>query len=390
MVDGRTDSPERDKEGFIYLRLTGDRFDLPGMPADSIAEVQRVSELIYEVARGVWISENPGRTRVPSAFVKALNLRLVSIEEGSAIPVLQLPRPTREDEEFLPVFASAREIILDTFLSVTDDRRLPDTFPRSALSALRRVGKTLTAVDTMTLGNPRTTYEDAGDPRRVVVAPETLDIIADIDAALASEPGPEDLEGVVTEFDGYRGRFELRDLRGAVHICKLASFEREVSEAIKSALAPDGITAPDVVISGIGLRDARDRVNELWDVHAVRVVRPYREKALMHKLSELKDLRHGWWGGGSEAPDREAMQRLESAIPALGRLEVALAIGANADGAVILEWARGQVAYTAHLEPGNHLFLCSDDTETDELHERQMDYSQDRLVRFVESGQIDD
>ncbi|PFG33646.1 hypothetical protein [Sanguibacter antarcticus] len=389
MADGGTEHADQPDESFIYLRLAGDRFDAPGMPANSIIEVQRLSELIYDVARGVWLEQNPGRSRVPSAFVAALDLRLVSIGEGSALPVLRLPRPTAEDEEFLPVFDTAREVILDTFASVSDDRRLPDYFPRAALPALRRVGKTLADSDSMTLGNPRRALPDAQEPRRVEVGVETVEILECIDAALAAQPGPAELEGVVTEFDGYRGRFELRDLHGVIHVCKLASFEREVSEAVKAALAPDGVTAPDVVVSGIGVRDIRDRLNDLWDVHDVRVIRTYREKALMQKLSVVKGLRHGWWGGSSEAPDRDAVRSLEAALPRLGLLDVALAIGANAEGSVVLEWTRGTTAYTAHLEPGGNLFLCSDNTDTDELDERQLDYSEARLVRFVESGRID-
>src|SRR5690242_19387562 len=90
-ADGDTAvAPVEGADGFIYFRMTGARFEAPGMPADSVVEVQRFSELVYEVARHVWLERNQGRARVPSDMVRAFDLRLVSVEDGSARPVLRM------------------------------------------------------------------------------------------------------------------------------------------------------------------------------------------------------------------------------------------------------------------------------------------------------------
>jgi hypothetical protein len=159
---------------------------------------------------------------------------------------------------------------------------------------------------------------------------------------------------------------------------------------VKSALAPDGVTAPDVRISGMGVVDRRGRIGDLWDVLEVEILRSAEEKMLVTRLSAIAELPAGWWGPGSEAPDREALRSVEAALPELARSGVVIAIAANSAGAVVLEWRRGDVEYTAQVEPGAALFLCADNTVTDELTERQGAYDARRLVHFVETGEIDD
>lgn len=384
-----------EEDGFIYFRLTGDRFDAVGMPAESAVEVQRVSELVYEVARAIWLERNPGRRRVPTEFVKALDLRLVSIGEGSAMPQLRMMAPPPlgpTDEDYRPIFAATRHRIVETIHSLETDRELPSQFPRSALPALKRVGRSLRADEKLALGEPRALADRAQRvPVEATLDATTRDVLKQIDAALANQPSPEALEGVVTEFDGVQQTFRLRDGDGRFHVCRLAYHEPDVAGIVKSALAADGVTAPDVRVEGIGLRDVNDRVDELWDVAEVSVVRTYSEKALMKKLSALRELSDGWWGPGSEKPDLEALHEIELAMPTLARLDAHLAVGANADGAVVLEWARGTVAYTAHLEPGHRIFLCAEDVEDDaeEPWEYEGDYSTHTLVRFIETGNID-
>ena len=383
---------ERD-DGFIYFRMTGERFNAPGMPAASVVEVQRLSELVYQVARSVWLERNQDRSRVPSAMVAAFDLRLVSVDEGSAMPVLRLATPPPlgyEDEDFRPVFERARSIVVDTVVGVADDRIVPDDFPRAALPWLKRLGKTIEGGEAIELAEPRpASARGALPPRLATLTQQVHETIEAIDAALDSEPAPLKIEGVITEFDGARGTFEIRDTFNETRVCRLAYNEREVAERVKSALAADGVTAPDVRISGIGVVDRRGRIGNLWDIDELVVIRPSEEKLLMTMVAAVAELQAGWWGPGSTAPDRDALQNVEALLPELARLNVLIAIAANGSGAVVLEWTRGPVEYTAQLEAHSAMFLCADNTETDEIEERQVSYDPRRLLRFVESGEID-
>ncbi|MHB1491477.1 MAG: hypothetical protein ACYCTH_13440 [Cellulomonas sp.] len=398
MVDqgGRTDDIEvaESGDGFIYFRMTGERFNATGMPADSVVEVQRFSELLYQVARAVWLERNQGRFRVPSEMVKAFDLRLVSVGEGSSMPRFRLAAPSAragDEEDFTPIFQRARDIVVDSIASVADDRKLPDDFPRTALPSLQRFGNTIAGNETIQLAQPRPPSAGTAAPTRLAtLSAQVHQTIKDIDAVLASDPAPQTIEGVITEFDGARGTFEIRDLHDATRTCRLAYNEPLVAERVKSVLAPDGVTAPDVRISGMGVVDHRGRIGDLWDVLEVEILRSAEEKMLVARLSAVAELPAGWWGPRSETPDREAVRNVEAALPELARSGVVIAITANSAGAVVLEWHRGDVEYTAQVEPGAALFLCADNTVTDEITERQGAYDARRLVRFVETGEIDD
>lgn len=60
----------------------------------------------------------------------------------------------------------------------------------------------------------------------------------------------------------------------------------------------------------------------------------------------------------------------------------------NADGAIVLEWKRGHVEMSAAIEAHNGLFLCSDNTATDDLLESQTEYDEALLLRFLEAGSM--
>lgn len=379
-------------DGFIYFRMTGKRFEEPGMPADSVIEVQRLSELLYQVARRVWLDRNDGRTRVPSEMVEAFDLRLVSVEEGSTMPVLRLPAPrplAPGDEDFTPIFEIARDVVVESIAHAAEEADLPDDFPREALPWLRRFGKTIAGGEAIELAAPRPPSARRAKPQRLAtLTPTVHETIKLIDAVLATEPSTQTIEGVITEFDGARGSFEIRDDDNQSHVCRLAYNEPELAERIKAALAADGVTAPDVRIFGTGVLDHRGRVGDLWDVVGVETVRSAEEKMLITQISALAELPADWWGPSSVAPDRDALRSVEVLLPDLARVGVPIAIGATGSGAVVLEWTRGPVEYTAQVEPGAAMFLCSDDTDTDALAEREGPFDARALLRFVQSGDL--
>jgi len=102
----------------------------------------------------------------------------------------------------------------------------------------------------------------------------------------------------------------------------------------------------------------------------------------MSKLDALSAIRAGDLGPNSEAISPDVLDDLRS----LGRLSGFVQAVPTADGAVALEWQYGRVEYTAKIEPGHRLFMCTDDTVTDELEETETDFDVSLLTRFVESG----
>jgi hypothetical protein len=85
------------------LRLTGSRFEGDGTPIGALPELVAYQELVGRGGQGSLSRLHPGRQRMPRGFTDRLQLRLVSVEQGSAIPVLER---VREPGTLLPCLDS--------------------------------------------------------------------------------------------------------------------------------------------------------------------------------------------------------------------------------------------------------------------------------------------
>lgn len=393
-LDAQIEVARTSEDGFVYFRMVGGRFDAgEGMPAEAAAELQRYSQLVYEVARLKWLEAHPERSAV-RGLNKAFDLRLVGIEEGSARPVLKMAigsyDPRETDGDPTRYFYTARDVVNETIATFAVDGELPGTFPRAALPQLKQIGQTLKDRESIAFAAPRPRGVVEHPPEPAVVTPTVHETLKAIDRAVAAEPEWIELEGVVTELDGAQGTFRLDLFDGNSCVCHLGSQEREVAERVKQVLAADGVTAPDVSVGGAGTRGRGGVVRSLWDVNEIRIIRPAREKALMGKLDALRDLSADWFGPGSRTPGPAALRHAQAVIPRLARAEQPIALGANGDGAVVLEWRRGAVEFSAEIEPDGGMYLLADHTDTDVQQEYEGPWDEERLVRFVETGVIDD
>lgn len=371
---------------FAFFSLQGERFDAPGMPVESVREVENFRAAILEVARHRWLDANPGRVHVPSGFADAFDLRLVGIKEGSAQPQLLLHRRHErvDDElwsEFEPAYTAARDDVTDAITSVRSQGDLPPAFPRQASKALRKIGQTLDDGESITVGPP--------DPsaRRAVIDHEVRSLIERIDEDLPTTAVTVELEGVITEYDGQSRSFRLRTNHG-VSTCRLEQFNAELADLARGYLALDGVTAPDVLVEGQTM-DADQRIVQLFNVHTITMVRSAGEKVLMHRLSDLAALEPGWLGPGSEAPSQELIDRAQQILPTIANMGVDVAILGQADGSIAFEWQRGEVEMSAAIEANGELFLCADNTVTDEVQELQVTYDEVLLLRFLLTGVMD-
>ena len=69
---------------FFQLRLIGNRFSNHSIPVDVLAGMIPLKDLVLEAAKLEYLNDHPNRQRVPRGFGNALELKLASIERGSA------------------------------------------------------------------------------------------------------------------------------------------------------------------------------------------------------------------------------------------------------------------------------------------------------------------
>lgn len=371
-------------EYFAFLSLTGDRFDAPGMPVETAREVGNFREAILKIARDLWMDSNPDRQRLPSGFYDAFDLRLIDVASGSARPRMKLHRSSQrvsddDWDDWSPYYVQARDKLTESLQRVAQTRQAPINLSSGAMRAIRRVGSSLQDSESIILGDPK------HESRRAVIDHAVREILEEIEE-LAPAPEIAQIEGVIVEYDGSTMSFRVKTNSG-ISTCRLDQERQDLAELAKEYLATDGVTAPDVIVQG-ETTDATQKNIQLFSITSISAVRSIKEKALIASLDVISTLQSGWLGPGSKAPDGDVVEKARRLLPRIASLGMTISMVPNADGAIVLEWKRGHVEMSAAIEAHNGLFLCSDNTATDDLLESQTEYDEALLLRFLEAGSM--
>lgn len=368
---------------FAFFALVGDRFDAPGMPADSAREVGYYRDALVSMARQIFLERNPDRTRAPAGFDQAFDLRLTTIEEGSARPQLVLHRPASsitdgEWDIWADIYANARDSVTSALGVIRTDGVVPAGLRTNTRRALKRVGSSLEPAERIDLGHPLNV------DRRASLDESTRRVLDEIDDVLPPVPVEHTLIGIITEYDGTGLSFTLKTDQG-LSTCVLEMFNDLLANRAKDVLALDGVTAPDVSVVGETLDPERKSVH-LFNVSAIEMVRSIGEKVLVKRMERLAELQAGWWGPDSEPPAPSVLERIQLVVDRFAGAAVPVDFIPSTDGAVVIEWTRGDVEFSASLHPDGEMVLIADNTVNDELHEVDVDFEPAVLVTFLERG----
>lgn len=282
-----------DGEEGLRLRFVGRRFEGARLPVGILPDIEAFRDLIVAFAKSSWLDSNKDRQRVPKGFDAQLNLDLVVIEDGSAVPVLKPSRHSAQD--ILPGLSSgllmgAYEAMSAVLDEAANDHTYRPVLTRDQISALNRFGAGLR------------------DDERV----ELL--------------GTQGKTGQVISFDSFRRKSLITRLRETYE-------KRYEGDGYLSAVFADGkvlVTIPqygDVTLD-VGDRaldefdghllvdvslditlelDAHDRVRGVKDLHSVDMQEtpsPVANDAVaraLKRLEEIKCFEAGWLDGEGEA-----------------------------------------------------------------------------------------
>ncbi|WDP99053.1 hypothetical protein PVK74_24830 [Micromonospora chalcea] len=373
---------------FVELRMKGQRFDHPGMPVEALSELVAYRELLVEVAKALFLRNNPGRQRVPKGFVERLRLRLRRVDEGSALPVLE--RLDTDAEGFFPredEFVVARRLIEAAISSVASEDTLPSDFPEDVVGYFNRFGRSLLPGDSIELrepGHERGAVYTANVRRRLLLSrSSTYRVNAN-------------LLGRIVEIDAEDSAFNLRTLTNNVVRCH---FESELFPFIRNALLPDG-AGPAVRVSGEAVLDRIDKVVRMevteagyadeadeasdtldfdGDAEGIPPQRTFRAiprqsdpaAKVNRRIDELESLGPGWLDGEGEPPAQEVLAHLRQlALVLAAPTHPPVRIYPTPEGGVQLEWTNGTHEYSIEVHADLSAYVVQVDTATDDLRER--------------------
>ena len=344
-------------------------------------------EAVLEVAKKLWLNANPGSLQVPRGFADAFDLRVTKVKKGSARPQLFLHRDLEIDDdrfdEWNRFYIRGRDEVTKALNTAAREGVLPNSFPRSGVRQLRQLGRTLGDDEQIVVGAPRFSGVKATVDRGVREA------IKQIDAVLSEQLEEIAVEGWIFAFDSTAQSFKLRSASGQAIKCDIQARREDLGRAAKTYCSADGVTAPDVRITGFVPTLDASRPTVLTDVSSIEHLRSVGEKLTIRKIGLLEALDDGWAGEGSIAPERAALEVVRTLAPTIGSLEWKVDVASEDDGSVVLEWRSGVIECTAVLGTNHQLFMCTDNVETDELLETEVEFNVDVLTDFLRSGVFD-
>jgi hypothetical protein len=335
---------------FARLRLTGARFEGEGLPVETVIELAAYRDLVLGVAKELFREAHPGRQRLPKGFTERLQLRLRSVEDGSAVPVLERIAPTGEllvdDDEF----ARARNVIEDAVAAVAAGADPPASFPRNSLVLFNRFGQTLRADEAIELRRDRA-------PTRAVYTREVRKTLV-LNQRRTFQQEIDDI-GWVSEIDGDHMTCLIR-LRMGPPSAIPAPLDEVTFAAIKEVLEPKG-EGPPVRISGIAVFDSEQRIIRFDSINDVSVIEDPEELAeLDRRFDELAGLPAGWLNGEGVPPDAVVLNRARRLLAELLSFDVPRPrVFPTPEGGVQAEWDVAGHEISVTFEPDGTLHAVS-------------------------------
>ena len=315
-------------------KLNGRRFDGGEIPLEVLSDLAALQEMVFEVAKWRFKQDNPNRRRVPNGFTSRVHLKLISLENGSATPVIGLSEKQPDFRSSLNVpyqryFDEAIEHIINAVDIVDEsDRRTSNRdFPREFLSYFDKFGHSLQDEEFIELSTPSGKFSSWVDKEK---CQKLLDI------SRRRELNREySLRGSVSEVDQSKMTFEFQPVYGSKVTAPIPEQHREsILETFNGYRE-----GQRVLVQGVGLYDQQNRLLRLESIEHITMLDPLDVPA---RLDEFRDMRNGWLNGEGTAPTQAGLDWLvesfESYFPPYAPLPYTYP---TPWGGVQMEWSLG-------------------------------------------------
>ncbi|MXZ93478.1 MAG: hypothetical protein F4245_00795 [Cenarchaeum sp. SB0678_bin_8] len=313
---------------FLRPRLEGARFENGGIPKDVLPNLIALQEMVIAVARWQYLKDNPNSARAPSGFNK-VNLELVGVESGSAVPVFELTTTQRTLNEQIPhqkTFEKAREFIVGIINHVEQEGRLPpaEDLPDDILEHLKRVGHDLRDDETLELNT--TTHQTPAKLTR-----KTRSKLLHL-ASTVKHVSEMVLRGSVHKIDQKNMTFGLQQVYGPL-------VTGQIPDAYYDIIMQTFDRYKDNTRIQIQCTTQRNQHGQI-SIESITHIKPLDSLDVLLQLDEFRSLRDDWLDGNGLAPKHSNLDWLSGVFGRYYPRDLPLPhTYPTAEGGVSLEWS---------------------------------------------------
>ncbi len=313
------------KKIFLAPKIEGKRFDNHLLPVELMEDFVAFEQLLFELAKKVYLEENPQRQRVPKGFTDTFSLKLSSIEEGSTIPNFVLESNTSEFSIFnfpssdIVYFEKARDLIFE----VLNDAENKKAIIKDYLSYFLRLGKNLKNNEVIYF-QPNAIKKaklDKDIRKRIILSVNQSEYTDSFSINALIPAIDKSKKTFIVELDDERFTVPINELHFDTINIGFKEYETQTLVALK----------------GVGIYTSQDKLKRIESVQQIDLLDPFDVGVRLNELAKLED---GWYNSEGIAPSKEGLQQFGNAFENFYDKTLPLpAIFPTFEGNVQLEWS---------------------------------------------------
>lgn len=352
---------------FIKPKFNGPRFNEHSLPIDLARDLSAYQNLIIEVAKRLYLKDNPERQYTPKGFGSSFELHFDHVEEGSAIvPLIALTSALSTEPNAHQYFDQARELVTECIAAPLD--KIPADFPLDLLNYFNRVGSSLREGEQMEL--PR------GGGGTAILTPSRRKALVLAQSKVYSKPV--ELAGYIEAMDWGKNSFKLRVSDGSeAHVQFDEHFE-------SMARLHAGNPRHQVTVKCLASYDSSERLRSVDQVESISLQANYE---IANKLESIASLKDGWFEGVGTVPNPAAMATLSKMLVQFYPKGIALPmIVPTQDGNILLEWhGNGEPSVDVNLASMSASFqqFASDGSDIEQDFQLKSEEDWRKLMAFL-------
>lgn len=266
---------------FLLPRFEGPRFEDHTMPVDVLGELSAYRRIVVELAKVLFRERHPQRHRVRKGFEDSFQLKLKTIGDGSAQPVLLRAGP--EDEQLTldgDLFEEAQNQVLEL---IGDPSSASVRFPEELIPLFNKFGNTLREDERIWMHTPGNgaapvSYDRA--KRKQIILSKASSYEDEIDEV-----------GRLVMVDSQKRSFDFQTADGRRIN---ASVDPELLPTVRELFAYDSLP---IRVVGAGIRNQRDELVRIDSVSDISFAEDEEQAELLHiptRIDQLAELEKGW------------------------------------------------------------------------------------------------
>jgi len=323
----------------------GPRFNDHGLPLELLEEIGALEDVTIELAKWLYLKNNPNRKRIPRGFTNGISIQLDSIESGSTIlPIsLFIASSGLFPSSKLEYFEHASKHLVNAIQAAENKQDVTEYMPEELLSYFNKIGRKLQSNESIeftpkNVTKARLTKETR--KRLILASTKAKDYLDEVT-----------IRGYISEMDKAKNTFQIQQLDNQRITGKFSdNFVSDLQDAFNNFE-----NKQLVKIVGTGEFTRYDKIETVKLIESFEFLD---EKDVPSRLQSLGLLKDGWLDGEGKAINNSFINWFSDEFERNFSPELPLPfLYPTLDGGIQAEWSINNNELSVIINPDQNIGL---------------------------------